>query len=174
MTLLLPAVASAQDSAQRKYLNIKSVLGYSHFYPGEEDGYCSDPNRLEGSFGIQIARVPWQVDVSFLTHIGFEIQGSAWLPLWDVPRGKLMGSLGLVFISTLEHEVEYSELGCKRGSLREMNQTLGVGGALEYLLFQGDLGFFVEFRQAFLNPLMTWVGIGVDVSPLLWLRYSND
>lgn len=156
-----------------KVISLKVGTG-AYVLEGETaDEVCGSPAQALGQFGLQTAHFPWTVHGDFYTDISFELFGGAFLPAFPLGQGWVVFTAGAQWrASGVERPVEGSDCGGTTGTSTE--DSLGLGGGVEYLLFDGNLGFQLEARQAFIGATSTWIGLGVNVSPLLWLVWRNQ
>ena len=152
--------------APRKIVNVKLGLALEDLHASLNPRISTDAPRLVGQFGIQSARKPWMAEVSFETTLGFTLAGGWFHPLMSLGYGHVAMSLYPYYRVSAERAPTRSG-----ESSREVFQTLGVGSCLEYLMYNGHLSFYLEVRQSVLEPVGTWFGAGVSVSPLLILLF---
>jgi hypothetical protein len=171
--VFLPLHVCAQEGRRpRKIVNIKAGLGY-HGVQTEGNWHCTEPDRATGVFGLQTAIFPFTAEFSFYTNLAIEAYAGGWWPAVRVGPG--WGALhgGLFWRSSMETSAREVESLCDGPTLAGLEDAFGAGITLEYLLYQGYLGFFVETRQTFDYPVSTTVTAGITVSPLLWLYFRD-
>jgi hypothetical protein len=175
LACLLAAVPPA-DAQPRpaKAINIKADVGLDYVHPLDDSTICSAGPRMLFGFGLETASFPWYAGMTFYTNVAFELAAGAFLPAVQMGRGWLVFTAAPFFLATRESEPADPAAGCGGTVLEEMYETAGLSVTAEYLLYDGYLGFFVEVKQTFFEPVATRVLAGVDVSPLLWLLWRNQ
>ncbi len=174
---LVPSKAQAQyyftGERPNKIVNIKAGIAYQKLHTDDET-LCTDPSQLNGVFGLQTAYYPFTAEIAFYTDISLELYAGGYWPITRVgPWGWLVVHGGL-FWRTVRAEYAANKAQLCRGSKNtDAIDTAGFGATVEYLMYDGYLGFFLEGRQSFLTPVFTTVTAGIDISPLLWLMFRN-
>jgi len=181
---VLPALAKEQyyyyhqgdDWARdppRKIINLKLGLAYDMLYSTSGGSLCDSSDGLVGQFGLTTGFYPWTAEVNFYTDVGVEVYGGFFYPALRLGPGWLAFSAGLLARTSRESTVPSWASSCAADSDTEFAETLGVGATVEYLMFTGHLGFYVEVKQTVLEPFGTSVTGGISVSPLLYLLYRD-
>ena len=124
-------------------------------------------------FGLQTAFFPWTVEAVFYTDMAVELSAGVFWPAVQLGRGWLAFSAGPVLRATREPVPPWGGT-CGDGNTHQVVESYGAAAAAEYLLYGGYLGFYVEARQTFVDPTSTWVGAGINISPLLWMLWRNQ
>jgi hypothetical protein len=174
---LLPATADAQyyftGERPNKIVNVKAGLAYQKLHT-DDDTLCTKPDQVNGVFALQTAYFPFTAELAFYTDISLELYAGGYWPIARVgPWGWIVVHGGL-FWRTSRSELATDEVQLCGGPITtDTDDTAGFGATLEYLMYDGYLGFFLEGRQSFLSPIFTTVTAGVDISPLLWLLFRN-
>ena len=173
----LPARAyiPQEDKRPRKLVNFKAGLGILALERRDDEKLCSDRVRVLGQLGLQTAHSPWMAELLFYTNIAFEAYGGWYTPFYRMKHGWLAFSAGPFFRASLETGMDHLDQATNcSDTLQEVYSTFGLGASIEYLTYRGNLGFYLEVKQSFLKPVFTWVGLGVDISPLIWLIWRNQ
>ena len=153
----------------RKVLNIKFGAALEWLHDSYNPNVISYSPRFVGQIGLQTAWKPWMLEVSFYTNVAFEVSTGLFWPFWRIGYGSLVVTAFPYFKATTEKEA-----GAGGELLTEVSETFRVGAGLEYLMYTGHLGFFVEVRQSFIEPVGTMIVTGVDISPLLWMLFRDN
>ena len=171
-TWLFPALAGGAENRPRKIVNLKAGAGVLVPWEGS-DRICSEGMEIPVQLGLQTAFFPWTVEAVFYTDTAVELSAGVFWPAVQLGRGWLTFS-SAPFFRAARDPVPTSGGTCADASAHRVVETWGVAAAAEYLMYDGYLGFYVETRQALLDPASSWVGAGVTVSPLLWLLWRNQ
>ena len=148
-----------------KYLSIGMGLTGVLFHPVKGSDIIGPPSRVSGTFSLQTGI--WYIlgDLRVSTDPAFDFGLGGFFRLGSIWRGWLVGS-PLLFMRVGEHRVRIAGTNDWR---RDPITAYGIGARLEYLLFRSTLGFFIEARQTFHDPLDTTITFGVSWSPLMFL-----
>lgn len=176
--LLTSLVVGAQplqagEEWPRKLINLKGGAGYFGLPTANPDDFCQPIHRSVGQLGLQTAIPPFTAEVSFYTHIAFEVYAGAFWPVTRIGWGWLAFHSGLFWRGTYTRLPKGSGT-CAEGIDKRSIDTFGIGLTSEYLLYDGNLGFYVEVRQGFIPPVQTMATAGITFSPLLWLYFRNN
>jgi hypothetical protein len=163
----------ARETRPRKLFNLKGGAGYFGLPSASPEDFCQPIHRSIGQFGLQTAIFPFTAEVNFYTHIAFEAYAGAFWPVTRVGWGWLAFHSGLFWRGTYTKRPRGSSTCADKIDSRFLD-TFGVGLTSEYLLYDGNLGFYVEVRQGFIPPAQTMVTAGITFSPLLWLYFRNN
>ena len=181
---VFPGAAAAQwstnDHSQsfkverpRKLLNVKIAPGLYSVYKGDSD-VVSDTNRFVLQLGLQYAQYPWMVEFNYYTNVGIELFAGAYWPAFRLGPGWVAFTGGLFYKSSQETLLEVTCDDCEPVRYDEFLSTFGVGLAVDYLLLDGYLGFYLEAKQSiYFDPVGVTVVAGVNVSPLILLLLRN-
>lgn len=173
LTLVIPAARGEERPLPRKIANIRLGSGLKVVEGGGGRALCSNGAELIGQVGLQVAKFPWSAEAVFSTNVGIEFFAGLFYPSWRLAGGWLAVSVGPVFKVSTEQISARPDLTCSE-TVKKSVQGYGLGAGVEYLLFDGYLGFFLDGRKTFGDlPAMT-VSTGITVSPLLWLLYRNQ
>lgn len=172
LTWLSPAVGGCAETLPRKTVNLKAGIGAFTRWEGSAV-ICSERLTIPVQLGLQTAFYPWTVEAVFYTDMGVELSAGVFWPAVQLQRGWLAFSAGPLFRMARE-PVPPSGGACGDGSSHQVVETFGATAAAEYLMYGGYLGFYLEARQTFIDPTSTWIGAGINVSPLLWMLWRNQ
>lgn len=175
--VLQPAVVHAQyyftGERPNKIVNFKTGLSYQKVHSEDED-LCTSRNQLNGVFALQTAYFPVTAEIAFYTNISVEFYAGGYWPIARVgPWGWIVTHGGLFWRTARSEKALDDQQLCSGPLTTDSTDGLGIGATVEYLMYDGYLGFFVEGRQDFLTPASTTVSAGVNISPLLWLLFRN-
>ncbi len=175
--LLLPTTAHAQYyfTGQRpnKIVNFKAGLSYQKLHSDDQE-LCTERNQVNGVFALQTAYFPVTAEIAFYTDISVEFYAGGYWPIARVgPWGWIVTHGGLFWRTSRSEKALDEQQLCDGPLTTDSVDGLGIGATVEYLMYDGYLGFFLEGRQSFLTPTFTTVTAGVDISPLLWLLFRN-
>jgi hypothetical protein len=167
-----PATASG-DEWPRKIASIKVGAGLFALEGEAADEACGSTVGALGQFGLDFAAFPWTLKTYVYTDVSIELFGGAFLPAFRLGDGWVAFTAGAGWRST---RVDRPATGadCATSTTSSVENALFAGGSAEYLLYGGNLGFQLDVRQAVVGVQSTWVGLGVDVSPLIWLIWRNQ
>ena len=177
LALLVATTATAQPRYRRdtggewrdKYLNIGVGLTGVVFHKTRGSDIVGPTDRMAGTFSLQTGIWYLMGDLRISTDPAFDFGLGGFFRLGSVWRGWFVLS-PLVFFRFGEHEILIGDTGKTR---RDPLDQFGGGVRLEYLLFHSTLGFFVETRQTFHDPLETTMTLGVSWSPLMFLELRD-
>jgi len=169
-----PARAWDAEKRPAKYLNLKLGAGFETQHRSADAPYCTSANRALGQVGLQTGFFPWTAEVAFYTNVAIEFHGGFFWPARRLWWGWLTFSAGPALKMTREEFMKDKDAGCEGEIMHDMDTSVGVGATAEFLLYEGHLGFFVEARQYFLEPVATTIFAGINVSPLLWVLFRNQ
>ncbi len=172
LTWLSPALCNGAEKLPRKTVNLKAGAGVMTRWEGS-DNTCSEGVKIPLQFGLQTAFFPWTVEAGFYTDMSVELYAGVFWPAVELQRGWLAFSAGPLFRMAREPVPPTGGI-CGDGTSHQVVETFGASVAAEYLMYDGYLGFYVEARQTILDPRSTWIGAGVNVSPLLWMLWRNQ
>ena len=149
-----------------KYLNIGVGLTGVVFHKTPGSAITGPEDRLVGTFSLQTGIWYIMGDLRVSTDPAFDFGLGGFFRLGSVWRGFFVLS-PLVFYRFGEHRIRIKGTDEFR---RDPLDQYGGGLRLEYLLFRSTLGFYVEARQTFHDPLETTMTFGVSWSPLMLLE----
>lgn len=169
------AYIPGDDERPKKLVNFKAGIGAYILENRSSEDLCTDAVRAIGQLGLQTARYPWTAELLFYTNLGFEAYGGYFTPFYKMKYGWLAFSVGPFYRATLETVKDHLQQSpdCSN-KLQETLSTFGAGASIEYLTYRGTLGFYLEVKQSVIKPVFTWISVGVDVSPLIWLIWRNQ
>lgn len=174
---LLPNFAHGQyyftGDRPNKIANLKAGLAYQKAHTDDET-LCTEDNQTSGVFALQTAYFPVTAEIAFYTDISLEVYAGGYWPIARVgPWGWVVVHGGLFWRTSRTEYAENDTQLCDGQRSTEASDSAGVGATVEYLMYDGYLGFFLEGRQSMLSPVFTTVTAGMDISPLLWLLFRN-
>lgn len=158
----------------RKLINLKAGLGYDLLYRKDGGRLCDAGDHMTGQLGISAGFFPWTAEINFYTDIAIEVYGGFFYPAFQLGAGWVAFSAGVLARTGSEAMLPSWAADCAEDTDTEFAETLGVGATLEYLMYTGHLGFYVEVKQTFMEPFGTTVTGGISVSPLLYLLFKNN
>jgi len=172
-----PVVGHAQyyftGDRPNKIVNVKAGLAYQKHH-SDDERICTETDQLNGVFALQTAIYPVTAEIAFYTDIALELYAGGYWPIARVgPWGWVVVHGGLFWRTSRVELADSDFTTCGGPQITETADTFGMGATIEYLMYDGYLGFFLEGRQSFLSPVFTTVAAGVDISPLLWLLFRN-
>ncbi|MFH1532666.1 MAG: hypothetical protein ABIK09_18220 [Pseudomonadota bacterium] len=177
LALLAASAATAQPRYrpdkkpkwQDKYLSIGMGLTGVVFHRKKGSDILGPSDRLVGTFSLQTGIWYLMGDLRVSTDPSFDFGVGGFFRVGSVGPGWLVLS-PLLFFRLGEHELRIKDTSKTR---RDPVDQYGGGLRLEYLLFRSTLGFFVEARQTFHDPLETTTTFGVSWSPLMFLELRD-
>ncbi len=149
-----------------KYLNIGVGMTGVLFHKKKGSDILGPEDRMVGTFSLQTGIWYIMGDLRVSTDPAFDFGLGGFFKLGSVWRGFFVLS-PLLFFRMGEHDVKVKGTDKTR---RDPIDQYGGGLRLEYLMFRNTLGFFVEARQTFHDPLETTMTLGVSWSPLMFLE----
>jgi hypothetical protein len=158
----------------RKLINLKAGLGYDLLYKREGGRLCETGDHVTGQLGISAGMFPWTAEINFYTDIAVEVYGGFFYPAFQLGRGWLAFSAGILARTASQDMLPSWAANCAIDTDTEFAESMGIGATIEYLMYTGHLGFYLEVKQAVIEPLGTTVTAGLSVSPLLYLLFKNN
>lgn len=149
-----------------KYLNVGVGMTGVVFHKTKGSDIVGPEDRLVGTFSLQTGIWYLMGDLRISTDPAFDFGLGGFFKVGEVWRGFFVLS-PLVFFRFGEHDIKIKGTDRTR---RDPIDQYGGGLRLEYLLFRNTLGFFVEARQTFHDPLETTMTLGISWSPLMLLE----
>ncbi len=177
LALLVASAAAAQPRYRPKtgpewrdkYLNIGAGLTGVLFHKKKGSDIIGPTDRLVGTFSMQTGIWYIMGDLRVSTDPSFDFGVGGFFRLGSVWQGWFVMS-PLLFVRIGEHHIRIGNTDKYR---RDPVTQFGGGLRLEYLMFHSTLGFFVEARQTFHDPLDTTMTFGVSWSPLMALELRD-
>jgi len=174
LSLLVASSAAAQPRYrpatgpkwQEKYLNIGVGMTGVVFHKKKGSDIIGPSDRIVGTFSLQTGIWYIMGDLRVSTDPSFDFGVGGFFRVGSVGPGWFVLS-PLVFFRLGEHRIRIKNTSETR---RDPLDQYGGGLRLEYLMFRSTLGFFVESRQTFHDPLETTMTFGVSWSPLMALE----
>lgn len=175
LALASPAAAWQEESTRpRKVVNLKLGAGFVGANECRDATICPDSHRGAAQFGLQTGFFPWTAELSFLTTVAFDLYAGFFWPTAQIGPGWLTFHSGPFWRLEMLRKRTDAAKSCQEGTRMDMGDNVGAGLTGEYLLYEGNLGFYLELRQTFLEQRHTSVTAGITVSPLLWLYFRNN
>ena len=160
---------STQPEWRDKYLNIGVGLTGVVFHQKKGSDIVGPSNRMVGTFSLQTGIWYLMGDLRISTDPAFDFGVGGFFRLGSLWRGWFVLS-PLVFFRFGEHKIRIKNTDQVR---TDPVDQYGGGVRLDYLMYKSTLGFFVEARQTFHDPLETTMTFGVSWSPLMFLELRD-